>query len=581
MRRFRKFGWMLAACLFLLGGRRADASLTRISVEQVRVFYPYTAVYYYGEEAFTAQAWLNDASLTAEDAEGVDYGTSYYVLLDTSRSISEEDMEAAKEQIAGMTEGLSSEDSLTLITFGDEVQTLFSGTDAEAAAEALEDVGAVDDRTHLYLALKEALNLSQAEDNGLRRQILIVVSDGADTSIDDVSLTEVLNELESADIPLYAMCTQNASTEDREEFGSFARQTGGTFTVFGSDDAQEQWDALQETLDGCNMLLFSASAEEDVPTGESTFLLKTTTEGVTEDYSCTVSVTGWEADTEAPTVVSVSYDEQENVLTVVFSEAVLGADEISSYQVILSDGNEAAIWNIAKEADDSYCLYLKEVPAAGSASLIISGITDSSMEKNALLTTEIAFECPQTEEEPEETFPVWIVILCVLAAVEVLIVVILVLVLRKKKEPEPEPVPQPQHVETTVRHVVEHVQGGTGIQADASASSALTVSMLNRAGKVTRMELPVNRSAIMGRTARLCEICVEDPRVSGQHCVLEEGTDGIYVRDLHSRNGVFVNEILLQPEARCRLRVKDRLRIGDTVFQVENIRLRGKGATST
>lgn len=119
-----------------------------------------------------------------------------------------------------MLDELAAEDSLVVISFGDEVTRQFriKGRDETAiqnAKELMEGLNAKDQTTHLYKALQEAITLSKAVDTGLNRQIMFVISDGADVSTDHVTLEETEAEVQSAGIPIYALCTSNAETAEK------------------------------------------------------------------------------------------------------------------------------------------------------------------------------------------------------------------------------------------------------------------------------------------------------------------------------------------------------------------------------
>ncbi len=592
----RKFSLIFTAALFLLAGIRVQAALTRITVEQVRVVYPYVTVYYQetedgeAESDFSVEAWLDDTPLTLLESEEETCGTVYYVLLDISGSIPSATFNAAKEQILELVRGLSEEDSLTLITFGDDVSVQFSGSDADTLEETLAGLSASDQTTHVYQAIQEAVTLSQTEGNGLSRQIMIVVSDGADISEDSVSYAEVMERLNETDIPLYAMCSSNASSSDRSDFGSFARSTGGSIYVFDATSAQSQWEALTDGLAGYRSFSFTAASGGKAPTGSHTFLLKLTDDdGSVQDYTQTVSVTSWVQDMTAPVVESAEYDQDVNTLTLIFSEEVSGADNVSNYTLTASDGSQIDVLRVEEAGIYGYCLYLSQVPSAGDAVLTVSNVTDVSMEENPLADTTVIVTCPEALEEtvsdtetdidPEiesaqNSSQSLIVILAVVGVVIVIAVIAAAVILSSGKEAETE---EPVRQETVVRHVVEHVQGGSVSHLEPGSCSRVQVSFMDKNGAVRRSTIQINRSTILGRKADMCDICVEDPRVSGQHCAMEEGGDGIYVIDLNSRNGVWINDCRLALGSRRKIEVNDRLRIGDTIFVIEQIQLNGKG----
>ena len=64
---------------------------------------------------------------------------------------------------------------------------------------------------------------------------------------------------------------------------------------------------------------------------------------------------------------------------------------------------------------------------------------------------------------------------------------------------------------------------------------------------------------LIGRTPE-CQLSLDDPLVSRRHAILEILADGVFVQDLGSRNGVFVNNE--RCEVRTRLSEGDVIRIG-------------------
>lgn len=62
-----------------------------------------------------------------------------------------------------------------------------------------------------------------------------------------------------------------------------------------------------------------------------------------------------------------------------------------------------------------------------------------------------------------------------------------------------------------------------------------------------------------------CAICLaHDPKVSRQHARLERDREEWHLLDLSSSNGTYVNDRKIQ---QVKLKVGDRIRLGDTVFE--------------
>jgi phosphoglycolate phosphatase-like HAD superfamily hydrolase len=77
-----------------------------------------------------------------------------------------------------------------------------------------------------------------------------------------------------------------------------------------------------------------------------------------------------------------------------------------------------------------------------------------------------------------------------------------------------------------------------------------------------RVDIPERKPMVIGRDIT-ADVPLLDGRVSRHHARVEVRADGVYVLDLGSRNGSFVNNV---PVTEQRLRNGDHLRVGDTVL---------------
>lgn len=79
-------------------------------------------------------------------------------------------------------------------------------------------------------------------------------------------------------------------------------------------------------------------------------------------------------------------------------------------------------------------------------------------------------------------------------------------------------------------------------------------------------QMPVDRELILGREAT-CDLVLDKGKASRRHARLSPADDGLWVEDLGSTNGTFVNGARIAE--RTLLRAGDELRGGDSVFRVE------------
>ena len=75
----------------------------------------------------------------------------------------------------------------------------------------------------------------------------------------------------------------------------------------------------------------------------------------------------------------------------------------------------------------------------------------------------------------------------------------------------------------------------------------------------------------IGRHPALCDLMVDDPSVSRRHLRIGRGAGGLFVEDVHSLNGTFVDDKLLTPFEPCRLEDGDTLILGRVRLTVSRL----------
>ena len=81
----------------------------------------------------------------------------------------------------------------------------------------------------------------------------------------------------------------------------------------------------------------------------------------------------------------------------------------------------------------------------------------------------------------------------------------------------------------------------------------------------------VGDELLVGRDGAAAGLCLDDDQVSGQHARLSIRSGQVYVEDLGSSNGSFINEQRI--DGLRVLREDDRLRLGNTSFVLKSVQL--------
>jgi len=85
-------------------------------------------------------------------------------------------------------------------------------------------------------------------------------------------------------------------------------------------------------------------------------------------------------------------------------------------------------------------------------------------------------------------------------------------------------------------------------------------------GKLAGQEIPLQEDGeyVLGREEN-CQVIVSDPGVSKKHATLEINEEGVFIRDMNSSNGTFLNGVKIQESE---IQLKDKISICKTTFDI-------------
>jgi Ca-activated chloride channel homolog len=158
------------------------------------------------------------------------------LLMDTSASM-ESRMPIAQEAAIGFARRLRAQDLAQVIDFDSRVEVAQDFTnsvaDLERAIRATVAGGSTSLNNAIYISLKELAKVRAKSQNEIRRQAIVVLSDGEDTS-SLVSYEEVLDLAKRSETAIYAIGLQSKETATGKGFREaefvlrqFAQETGG------------------------------------------------------------------------------------------------------------------------------------------------------------------------------------------------------------------------------------------------------------------------------------------------------------------------------------------------------------------
>ena len=473
----------------------------------------------------------------SESAEGI----CYYVLLDISGSIPNAYFQKTKEGIQNLQDCLGEKDKLVLCTFGEDVVLAADGSQTpEALMTVLEGLKNKDQKTLLFEGIDRVAALSeQKKMQDCRRSVLVVISDGEDIAVGKKLAQEAQSTLREKGIPAYAFCIKDTATANINNFGEFARTSGGYLVTFTPAEGSQMLCELAANLQNDICIEYRASSNI-VTNKEESFSLKFADDSVLTKAVMNVR---WIPDMIPPSLISGEAIGNQQI-HLKFSEPMIGLDGAANYQVIF-EGKTIGVTGVSfdKENSDGVTLSLAEPVRNGTYEIIGTNITDYSMEKNPLagsLTVEITEG--EQETSPESTqpepplsdspppFDYAGVLFLVFAAIVALTIVILVKI-RKKPADEKEAVKPPAEIP---------------LQA---AGKRLDVVISMDQMQPQRAVWEIKKNLIVGRSSA-CDVSFDDVELSRQHFCLSLEDGNLYIADLKSLNGTTVNGSQLQEKKR-------------------------------
>lgn len=169
-----------------------------------------------------------DISTVEEAGEGV----TFYCLVDVSGSMRQEQMEAAKEVLSAICEGLREQDNMVIGALGTTLEVSGFLTDREEIRSGIDALAAGSDYTAIYDAVTDSIAVLQSSKECNRKKCLVLISDGDDETEMGKTRNDAMRAIEDSRIPVYtvAVLRQSNTQQQREsakKLGEFARQSVG------------------------------------------------------------------------------------------------------------------------------------------------------------------------------------------------------------------------------------------------------------------------------------------------------------------------------------------------------------------
>lgn len=563
----KKCGLLISILFILLFSWSVSADQTG-SIRRVYPYMPDVTMEVSGIDGMDTAATkvtLGGEKLTVGDVHTYDAAkdsTRVYVLVDVSTSMSGR-LDALKEQLNTYIDRLGEKDSIVVMTFGENLTTVLNGSeDRETARSVISGLQADEGGTVLFKALDSAFKASVSVQSKYEREYILLVTDGIDFQKGSETYSEIEEQFKGHLLPIYTLCTENATQEAADNLGELSRMSGGALQMVNAGEEAAAFETMwKEISDVC---ILKCSAASNRVSGQEELLQIQAGEKVLEQK---VEVSRYMADETAPAINRIKVSNSNKKIAVYFSERVENTETKSAVRLLDQDENDLPLSHMEydKEKNVLY-LYPQEQLSGGEYTIVTQGITDASQENNPLAETKKSFSVKKAgkqEEQKDSGFPLWLILLLGAAVILVVVIVVIVILSGRKKKPE-QKAERPE--ELKVKKSVNEVEGRRVVEEEVykirqAEGEKLPVYMKLPDGSERKMTLNIVSSLIFGRGSH-CDVVIEDKMMSRQHFAIEIENGKRMILDLDSNNGTKVNGIPLK--GRKILRAKDKIFAGQT-----------------
>ncbi len=470
-------------------------------------------------------------------------GIAYIFAVDISGSANY-GFEDIKSSLKMWALNMQEDDQMVLVTFGESVKVVLEGTeDEDTRVEVIENLNANEKGTMFFDGIYKALSIAESDSTSLSdMRVLITITDGRDYSEGGVTSNELKEKLTSSSIQMYSIATENAVSNDISQMGELSRSTNANVLPLSGNVTADVFLKLKRDIE--KVYVLTSKGETNIISGEvQTLSITIQADGQIYEAADEVRITRYVPDETYPTIVSITAIEND-VIEIVFSEDVIGADSISNYSLVDAEGQEVLL-SESEYSNNTANLTLTNNIYDGDYIINLSNIHDISMEENEIEKAEYEFQVtdfpkPVIEEIEEGTN--WLLIFA-LAAFGIIIIVVLVIIIKKRKKSDDENYnsnEQPSSDSAGVQNSVNekhHVKKEDG-------KKALFVAVSEK-GAERNIDVFISDEIYIGRSLD-CEISFDDSEMSRRHCRIMYQDGMLYVEDLASTNGTLLNGVPLK-----------------------------------
>lgn len=424
-----------------------------------------------------------------------DISINTYILIDNSLSIQEKYRETMKQVAKDLIFSGKSNESFTIATFDTEIHYLVENSqDQEALIGTVEQIEFQDLDTQVTNVLYHLYEKIE-DDNENNYKRIILMSDGVEAKTIGYTKEELIEKAKESGYPVYMLgCAYKSNETELENMFRISRETNAEYYFLEEENSADKIAA------SIGSSFNRVRVQAKIPRNQRDGALKG---------------------------VKIIFTTGGNEKTVSFNQIMpfLVRDNIQTEK------------NLSKPENTGQ---------PGDMEPITEKITEAKTEKITEKTEITEITEAKTEKETatkelsgtdEKNFPVQMIVI-VAGFLLVVSIVFAVIIFKKKNNRKigEEKTEQKEHTDT------EFLTDGNIESLNKQDGDIITIRLTDIRKPSVMTEYPLSSSVVLGRVADKSEIIFDyEKSVSGQHCKLIRSGDKVYVQDLDSVNGTYIN----------------------------------------
>lgn len=424
-----------------------------------------------------------------------------YILIDNSLSIQEKYRDTMKQVAKDIVFSKKGNERITIATFDTEVKYLTeNSTDSTALIQSIDQITFQNQDTFVIDVLYNLYNRIAADNGDFAR--IIFMSDGVENKTIGYTREELMDKVRKSAFPVYMLgCTYNSNESELENMFRISRETNATYYHLEKINSADQIAA--GIADSFNYVQVKALIPESQRDGSS--------KGI-----------------------KIIFDEGENEKSASLNMAM---------PFFVPEKKETEESETTKTENENSIMTEQE--SAIEAETQVENETGTQTETEA----EILKDGNEQEGSFVSNLNMNIIVPSAVGGMVVLVLLIVLMSSKKKKKSEKTVPAKTNNNDEHTEFLGDHTELIDDDDATEMADT-ITIRLIDKKRPSQIQEYSLNNPIVVGRVAGKSQAVFDYERsISGEHCEIYRVGNKVYIRDLNSSNGTYVDGVLVTDSA--------------------------------